>query len=262
MRNESSRYQPLEWGSELDEALKLHLEAYVRLSRQDRALIGALTAKSIRQIGAHRDIVREGDKPRGVILVLEGWGCGYKQLADGRRQIVSFFVPGDLCDANIFILREMDHSVSSITRLKFAEIGHADFETLMTQSPRIAQALWWHELVIGSIQREWTTNVGQRSAYERIAHLLCELFFRLRAVGQIREDTCDFPLTQTDVADATGLTPVHVNRTLQELRKDGLITLQRRELIIHDLDQLVSACMFSPNYLHLDHEGSYLDAND
>jgi CRP-like cAMP-binding protein len=132
----------------------------------------------------------------------------------------------------------------------------------MVESPRITQALWWHELVVAAIQREWTTNVGQRSAFERIAHLCCELFLRLRAVGQTRGDTCDFPLTQADLADATGLTSVHVNRTIQELRREGLITLHKRLLTIHDLDRLMTACMFNPNYLHLNREGRHLDAND
>jgi CRP-like cAMP-binding protein len=246
----------------LDTALKLHLEAYARLSQQDRAMLSALTTKSVREVGARRDVVREGEKPRAVNVILEGWGCRYKQLPDGRRQVVSFFIPGDLCDANVFILQEMDHSVGAITPMKYAEISPEDFEALMVQSPRITQALWWHELVVAAIQREWTTNVGQRSAFERIAHLCCELFLRLRAVGLTRGDTCDFPLTQSDLADATGLTSVHVNRTIQELRREGLITLHKRLLTIHDLDRLMAACMFNPNYLHLNREGRHLDAND
>lgn len=252
----------LDGAIKLDGAPKLHLEAYAKLSEEDRALLGALTGKTVRQIGARRDLVREGDRPRAVHVVLEGWGCRYKQLPDGRRQVVSFFIPGDLCDANVFILEEMDHSIGAITPMKYAEIGPEDFEALMTQSPRITQALWWHELVVASVQREWTTNVGQRSAYERIAHLLCELFLRLRAVGRTRGKSCEFPLTQNDLADATGLTAVHVNRTVQELRKEGLITLEKRSLTIHHLDALLTACMFNPNYLHLNREGRHLDAND
>ena len=216
----------------------------------------------MREIGARRDIVREGEPPRAVRVVLEGWGCRYKQLPDGRRQVVSFFIPGDLCDANIFILKEMDHSIGSITPMKYAEIAPAEFETLMASSPRITQALWWHELVNAAVAREWTTNVGQRTAYERIAHLFCELFVRLRTIGATRDGSCDFPLTQTDIADATGLTPVHVNRTLQELRADGLIELNRRSLTIPDLDALMRVAMFNPNYLHMDREGRHLDAND
>ena len=113
-----------------------------------------------------------------------------------------------------------------------------------------------------AIQREWTLNIGQRSAYERIAHVLVELFLRLQVIGHTRGETCDFPLTQTDLADATGLTPVHVNRTLQELRRDKLIELERKQLHILDLPRMMDVAMFNANYLHLDHEGRHFDAND
>ena len=243
-------------------ALQLHLEAFTKLSQQDRTLIEGLIRKNVREVPARRDIVREGEKPRAVNVVLEGWACRYKQLPDGRRQVASFFIPGDLCDANVFILREMDHSIGAITKVRYAEIMPSDFEDMMAQSPRITQALWWHELVTAAVQREWTTNVGQRTAYERIAHLLCELFLKLRQVGLTQGNSCDCPLTQIDIADATGLTSVHVNRTLQELRRQGLIELGGKRLTIPDLAALMNASMFNPNYLHLNHEGAHLDAND
>ncbi|HEX8842043.1 MAG TPA: helix-turn-helix domain-containing protein, partial [Sphingomicrobium sp.] len=128
--------------------------------------------------------------------------------------------------------------------------------------PRITQALWWHELVTTAIQREWTVNLGQRSAYERLGHLLVELYLRLKTVGRAQDGRCDFPLTQNDLADATGLTAVHVNRTLQELRRDGLIELERKQLRILDLERLKDVSMFNPNYLHLEREGRHLDANE
>ena len=243
-------------------ALPLRLEAYTKLSQEDRARIDRLSRKGIRDVGARRDLIREGDKPKSVFLILDGWACRYKQLPDGRRQIVALFIPGDLCDFNVYILKQMDHSIGAITGLKVAEISREDFEEMMDESPRITQALFWDELVTVSVQREWTLNIGQRTAYERIAHLLVELFLRLRAVGQTRENGCDFPLTQVDIADATGLTAVHVNRTLQELRKTGLIELQGKKLAIPDLKALMNAAMFNDNYLHLDREGAHLDAND
>ena len=246
----------------MGEALKLHLEAFTKLSQQDRALLDRLTRKNVREVPARRDLVREGDKPRAVNVMLDGWACRYKQLPDGRRQVVSFFIPGDLCDANVFILKEMDHSIGAVTRVRYAEILPDDFEALMNESPRITQALWWHELVSAAVSREWTTNVGQRTAYERIAHLFCELFVKLRQVRLTEGTSCEFPLTQMDIADATGLTSVHVNRTLQELRRDGLIELSGKRLTIPDLDALMQVSMFNPNYLHLNHEGAHLDAND
>ena len=189
-----------------------------------------------------------------MICILDGWASVYKQLPSGRRQVTAFLIPGELGDANVFLLREMDHSIGAITRVRYAEISPADFEAMTDASPRIARALWWHSLVTASIAREWVLNVGQRSAYQRLAHLLCEMIVKLRAVGLIGEDGCDWPLTQTDLADATGLTPVHVNRTLQLLRSDGLIQLQGRRLIVPDLAALMRVGLFTPNYLHLERQ--------
>lgn len=241
--------------------LVTRLEAYTRLSQDDRDALAKL-ARNSRDVAARRDIVREGDKPRVVNLMLNGWANRYKTLPDGRRQIVGFFIPGDFCDLNVYILKEMDHSIGAITRARVVEITRDDMDRLTLGRPRITQALWWEQLVTDSIQREWTLNVGQRSAYERIAHLLAELFVRMKAVGLTQADSCDFPVTQTDLADATGLTAVHVNRTLQELRRDGLIELERKRLRIPDLQRLMDVAMFNPNYLHLEREGRHLDSNE
>ncbi|RXZ34270.1 Crp/Fnr family transcriptional regulator [Sphingomonas desiccabilis] len=240
----------------------LKLQAFTRLSSFDREALAALGHLQTQEAQPRRDLIREGEQPKAVRLILSGWACRYKDLPDGRRQIVGFFVPGDFCDLNVYILKEMDHSLSAITRVLYAEIAPDEMERLIDERPRISQALLWHELVNASIQREWLLNVGQRSARERIAHLLTELFLRLRAVRLTEGNACDFPLTQADIAEATGLTSVHVNRTLQELRREGLIELTQRRLIIPDLDALMGVAMFNPNYLHLDHEGRHLDAND
>lgn len=242
--------------------LALRLQAYTRLSKDDLAAIDRISRRGHREVGARRDLVREGDPPRFVNLVLEGWACRYKTLPDGRRQIVGLFIPGDLCDLNIYILKEMDHNIGAISNVKVAEIGRDDFERLMLEHPRITQALFWDELVTVAIQREWTLNLGQRTAYERLAHLLCEMFLRLQTVGLTDGNKCHFPMTQVDLADVTGLTAVHVNRTLQELRRNGLIELASKTLTIPDLRALKDAAMFNDNYLHLDHEGRHLDAND
>jgi CRP-like cAMP-binding protein len=242
-------------------AVASKLEAFTRLSADDKAALAAI-CRNVRVIDARRDLISEGDRPRFVHLMIDGWACRYKQLPDGKRQIVSMFVPGDFCDVNVYILRSMDHSIGAITRLKVAMITPEEMNALTNQRPRVTQALWWHELVATAIQREWTLNLGQRSAYERLAHLLVELYIRLAGVGRAQDGRCDFPLTQNDLADATGLTAVHVNRTLQELRRDGLIELDRKQLRILDLKRLMDVSMFNPNYLHLDHEGRHLDAND
>lgn len=238
--------------SEPHSALTEHLSGFVDLTPADRELLDAVVTRNVRFVETRQDLVREGEKPRSMTVVLEGWAMHYKQLSDGRRQILSFLLPGDLCDANVFILSRMDHSVAALGPLRYAEISQADFEEVMAASPRIAKALWWSELVTVSIQREWTTNIGQRSAYERIAHLFCEIFARLRVMGRTRGDSCEFPLTQHELGDATGLTSVHVNRTLQQLRKEGLIELRGKRLYLLQADKLRQAAMFNPAYLHLE----------
>ncbi len=242
--------------------LSLRLQAYTKLSQADLAAIDQLSRKGVKQVAARRDLIREGDPPKSIYMILDGWACRYKQLPDGRRQVVALFIPGDLCDLNIYILKEMDHSVGAISAIKVAEIPRDDFERLMAEHPRITQALFWNELVTVSIQLEWTLNLGQRTAYERISHLFVEMFLRLQAVGGTDGNSCEFPLTQTDIADATGLTAVHVNRTLQDLRRDGLVELHGRVLTIPDMPALKNAALFNDNYLHLNREGAHLDSND
>lgn len=234
----------------------------MRLSSADRAFLTRAASERLRKFGPRVDIVREGERPKDVQLVIAGWACRYKQLEDGRRQVVSFFLPGDICDLNIFILREMDHSIGSITDVTIADLSREFFEEISAGYPRIVTALWWESLVDAAIQREWTLNLGQRTALERMAHLLCELFFRLRLAGLTSGDSCDLPLTQADLADASGLSKVHVNRTLQELRSANLIVLKGRTLVVPDLRRLMDAGLFNANYLHMEREGRQLDATE
>ncbi len=237
------------------------LQHYVQFADDERASIeNACTGPAV-TVRQRRDLIREGDRPRGVNLILDGWAFRYKTLEDGRRQIISFYLPGDLCDQHGYILKEMDHSVGALTQVRYVEIPRDRIEALAAMGPRVSQALWWDSLTAAAIQREWTVNLGQRDAIERLAHLFCELFFRLRAVDLVNDRSCEIPLTQTDLAEATGMTPVHVNRMVQELRARGLIRWKGREFEALDLDGLCDVAMFNPTYLHLDHEGRHLDAN-
>ena len=232
-------------------ALTRRLEEYTPLTDADRAELQRLCTQSTHTIQAKRDLMREGDAPRSFYVILEGWACHYRSLENGRRQIVDYAIPGDLCDLNLFILDKMDHSIGTLTKLKVAEVGREVLHGVVTNFPNITTALWWVELVSKSIHREWIVNVGQRSARERIAHLFCEMFLRLESVGLTDGFSCDFPLTQNDIADTTGLTAVHVNRTIQELRKANLIILERTRLTIPDMLALQGAGLFNPNYLHI-----------
>jgi len=132
----------------------------------------------------------------------------------------------------------------------------------MDAHPRVVQALWWESLVAAATQREWAVSLGQRDATERMAHLFCELFLRLKTVGLTRGNSCDLPLTQPEMGEATGLSAVHVNRTLQELRASGLIVLRDRTLTIPNFEALAEVALFNANYLHLEREGRHLDANE
>ena len=237
------------------------LEQFTKLSRDDRQALENAAVKR-RTFAEHSDIIQEGDSPSHVNLILEGWACRYKQLDDGRRQIISFFVPGDLCDTHVYLLREMDHSIAALTPVRLAEIPRAALDQLTEEHPRVMKALWWDTLVSVAIQREWTVNLGQRTAIERLGHLFCELFVRLRAVGLTDGDSCPLPVTQVELADAMGLSNVHINRTLQELRRAGLVVFKGKRLTIPDLAALQKVSLFNPNYLHLDHEGRHLDANE
>ncbi len=237
------------------------LEQYARLSPEDRAALDLLASGPQFRIGARQDIIMEGERPSVVRLILEGWACRYKVLPDGRRQIIALFLPGDLCDLHVYVLRELDHSIGTLTEVRYVEITRERIDMLTTHHPRVTQALWWDALVSAAIQREWTVNLGQRDAIERMAHLLCEVFFRLRAVKMTTGNSCWIPLTQNDLAEVTGMTPVHVNRTVKELRNRGLIAWKGREFEMLDLDAMCTLAMFNANYLHADHEGAHLDAN-
>jgi len=170
-------------GEPMPNALTRRLDEYTPLNDADREEVARLTMQPSHTIPARRDLLREGDAPHSLYLILDGWACHYRTLADGRRQIVDFAVPGDLCDLSPFILDRMDHSIGSITKLRVAEIGREVFHQVVTSFPNITTALWWQELVSKSIHREWIVNIGQRNAQERMAHLFCEMFLRLESIA-------------------------------------------------------------------------------
>jgi CRP-like cAMP-binding protein len=234
---------------------------FVRLSEDDRAALQALCATRVRHYPARADLVREGDTPRVIRMVLDGWACRTRTLEDGRQQVVGLFLPGDLCDLNVYILREMDHTITALSPVTVAEVTREAFDEAMLGHPRLLHAIWWESLVTTAIQREWIVNLGARDAFERMMHLFCETFIRMRAAGLTSGASCAFPLTQVVMADVTGLSFVHVNRTLQSIRETGLVELSDRILTIPNLGAAMSAALFNPAYLHLDHEGSQLDAN-
>lgn len=199
------------------------------------------------------DLVREGERPEATQLLLHGWACRYKTLSSGNRQIVGFLLPGDTCDLHVTLLHVMDHSICLLTDAHVVAVPTDELELLMERHAKIAAALHCSTLVDEATLREWLANLGRRDAYARVGHLICELWFRLKAVGQVDErHAFEFPLTQEQVGDATGLTPVHVNRMLRRLREDRLIAIERRRLTVRDPRRLSAASGFDPTYLHQD----------
>lgn len=225
------------------------LEKLVDLSESDCAALEILT-RSVQHVRPREDLVSDGDNPQCVNFILDGWACRYKQLSDGRRQIISLFVPGDMCDPMIYMFRKMSHSIGSLTPVTIARLTGEEMRAVTTQHPTIATAFWLDMLISAETQREWSVCLGSRTATERMAHLFCEIPLRLEEVGLSDGKECEFPLTQSDLADAIGLSTVHVNRTLQELRSKGLVELKAKRLTVHDTEALWNLAMFDPSYLH------------
>jgi CRP-like cAMP-binding protein len=225
------------------------LEGFVPLPEADRAAL-LKVSENAQAVPARTGLVQEGDPPAGVFLVLEGFACRYKLRADGARQIMAYLVPGDACDFDVALLGAMDHSIATLSDCKVVRIAPETIQELLRR-PALAAALRKSVLVDEATTREWLVNVGRRAAVERLAHLFCELHLRLRAVGRADENRFELPLTQPDLADTTGMTSVHVNRSLRELRQKRLIDLRHRQLTILDVPRLKQLAEFKPGYLHL-----------
>ncbi|CAO4183422.1 cAMP-binding protein [Methylorubrum aminovorans] len=232
------------------EALIRKLQSTSILTEEERQAIRRLPA-SIRLLVPGQDLVEDGERPAHCGLLVEGWSYRYKLLDEGRRQIISFHVAGDTPDLQSLHLGTLDHGVGALTPCAFALIPHENLKRLTSAFPDVAALLWRETLVDAGIFRTWITAMGRRSAYGRIAHLFCELYLRQEAVGLAADHRCPMPLRQTDLADATGLTTVHISRVLKALRDDNLITFERRQLLIHDWRRLYDAAEFDPAYLHL-----------
>jgi CRP-like cAMP-binding protein len=226
------------------------LESITELSDGEKHAVLNLPI-TIRDFRADEDIVREGDRPWQCCLLVEGFLCRYKILPDGQRQIQSFHIPGDVPDLQSLHIPVMDHGLAAVSPSKAALIPHDAIRDLAHAHPNLADKLWRETLVDAAIFREWITNVGSREAPARIAHLLCEIFLKLQAVGLTKGNSFDFPVTQSEIGDATGLSTVHVNRSIQKLRAEGLIILEKGHCTIKDWAGLKEVAMFDPTYLSL-----------
>ena len=227
------------------------LKLWVPLDASDEEALLNLP-HSVLTVPRRKTIIAEGDIVVHCYLVLSGFCVRYKVVGDGGRQIVSIHMKGDLVDLQNAIVGVADHSVQTLTACEVARIPISAIHDLTNTHPRIKDAMWHDTLVDGSIYREWVANVGRRAAHARIAHLLCEFSVKLEAVSLGEPLDYELPMTQEELADATGLTAVHVNRTLMELAREGLIERSTpRSVVIGNWKRLARAGDFDPAYLHL-----------
>jgi CRP-like cAMP-binding protein len=235
----------------LKNPLRLKLEQFATFTDGERQRLDDLISDRTETFSPRQDILTEGERVGDVHIVLSGLAARYKLLNEGERQIMAFLVPGDICDVEVFVLEEMDHGIAAISEVTCALVPADEIKALLTEMSTLTQALWWSTMTDSAVLRERIIDHGRRDAHERIAHLFYEMLIRYRMVDSAEHDVIPFPLTQEELADATGLTPVHVHRTLKQLREEGLIELRGRILKVLDAPRLKQVARFNPNYLHL-----------
>ena len=231
--------------------LVTRLQYWQALDAADRAAVLALPHR-LRSFQPHHYIVREYDRATHSCVLLRGFAVRSKVVIGGARQICSVHMRGEMVDLQNSLLPTADHSVQMLTAGQVAMIPREEVLRIAFERPAVGKAMWIDTLVDGSIFREWIANVGRRDARTRISHLLCELALRLKVAGLGQQTNYEVPMTQEQLGDATGLTSVHVNRTIKGLERDGLIDRSRpRSIVIGDWKKLADVGDFNSNYLHL-----------
>lgn len=228
---------------------KLRLRTSISAEEQ-RAIEGLVS--ETRNVRANQAIVRAGEMLSSSLLLLDGWTARTRDLAGGERQITELHIAGDFVDLHGFTLKRLDHDLRAFTPCRFAVIPHERLEKMLAQHPRLARIYWFLTNIDAAIHREWVLSLGQRSALSHMSHLFCEMCVRLDQIGMVENDEFAFPLTQREVAECLGLTAVHANRTVQELRRRELIVLAHRRVKILDRKRLEQLADFDPRYLYLE----------
>ncbi len=223
---------------------------YIPLVDREIAVLEAL-ARERRMVAAGTPLLDARERYDGAFLIHDGWAVRFRTLPDGRRQIINFLVPGDAFGLGSLLLSRPDHSVSAITPVVLSPVAPEALMTMMREQPRVGAAFLWSAAQEEAVLREHIVSMGRRTAYERVAHLLLELMHRLELVGRATDGNFAAPLTQPLLADALGLSVVHVNRTLRRLQQDGLISIQSRRISILDYDAVRRICDFHVGYLHV-----------
>lgn len=221
------------------------------LNADEVAALEAAVARTA-TFDARQIIVRQHAPLSQCTLLLEGFVERYKDTPEGRRQILAIHIPGDFVDLHSYPLKRLEHSVAALTDVRVALFPHPAVRALTEQSATLTELLWRSTLIDAAINREWIVSIGARGAAVRLAHLFCEMRVRLERIGMARDESFALPLTQVDLADATGLTAVHVNRMLRQLREDGLVAFRQGRVDVLDWQRLYDFAEFEPAYLFLD----------
>lgn len=232
------------------EPLLLNLRSHDVLTEDEVKDLSTVIVKE-RRFAAGEDIVSEGTRPTYSTLLLDGFSGRYKVMSDGTRQITALHVPGDFVDLHAFLLKQMDHGIVAMSPCHVAFADHGQLRRITEKAPHLTRLLWLGTLVDGAIHREWIVAMGRRSKKAHLAHLICELFVRLQVVQRTNGNSFQFPLTQVEMADVLGLSLVHLNKTLQTLRKEGAFTWENRTITISDWERLQEIAEFDPTYLSL-----------
>jgi len=226
------------------------LERAVALSDDDRSSLLAIFSDT-RYFEKGRDILREGEQPEHLHVLIDGWACHRVTLVDGSRQTTSFLMPDDFCNGETTLLKRLDHGVVALTPVTIGTATRQRLIALLLDRPNVARAFWQTTLVDAAVLRTWLVNIAHRDSYRRIAHLMCEFHTRLSCLGLVSGSTCVVPLTQEQLGNALGLTPIHVNRMLRRLRDEGLMEFRKRILTLHNLAALHQVANFDSSYLHM-----------
>lgn len=233
------------------------VDAHLRKLRA-RAKVNAAQEQAIREmlspprsVAAHKTLVREDVQLSESILVLDGWIARTKDDPRGVRQVLELNLAGDFADLHGYTLKHLDHNLVTLSPSVIATVSHASLEQLFRQEPELEKLYWFSTNLDAAIQREWTYSLARRPAEARMANLFCELFLRMDIAGRVEDSSFSFPLSQAQVGECLGLTTVHVNRTLQLLRRKDLIRWEGKRLIILDATEVRKVAEFDPTYLYL-----------
>lgn len=233
------------------EALLRRISFYADLDDRDKAEVLALQGHE-KRFDRNSEIIDAGQELDSVLIVKDGWAIRYKTLDDGRRQVLNVLLPGDMFDLQVLVAAEADHSVLAVTDLDTLSIAPSTFRNILTESGKLTLAFWWMQVQEEAFLREQIVRNGQQTARERIGHFLLELHRRVQIAQKGTRDGFRLPLTQTVIADALGLTPIHTNRVLRQLERDNLIQREKGWVVFKDADRLAEISDFDPSYFHLD----------